>query len=67
MSYQSKLMTSTKISNHNSNPDISASASVVDLVGNQLCMHGPVFCEYSTQQVGISTSSSYNSLYSFEM
>ena len=29
-------------------------ASAVDLVGNQLHMHDPVLCEFSTQQVGFS-------------
>ena len=52
-------MISTKISTHNSKPDILASASAVDLVGNQLCMCDPGFCQYST-------SSSYNYLHCFK-
>ena len=37
-----------------------ASAPAVGLAGNQLGMCDPVPCEYTTQQVWISTSSSYN-------
>ena len=66
ISYQSKLMTSSKIFTCNSKPDISISASAVDLVGNQLCMQDPNFCEYSTQQVGLSTSFSYKYSHCFE-
>ena len=60
ISHQSKLTISTKIFTHNAKSNISFSASAVDLTGNQLCMCDPVSCNYTTQQVGISTSSSYN-------
>ena len=66
ISYQSQLMTSTKIFTHNSKPNIKVSASSVDLAGSWLGMHDPVFCEYSTQQVGLSTSFSYKYSHCFE-
>ena len=46
-------MTHTTISTHSSKPNILASASAEDLVGNQLHMHSLVSCKYTTQQVGI--------------
>ena len=55
-----------EIFTHDSKPDILISASAADLAGNQLCMCDPVFCEYSTQQVGLSTSFSYKYLHCFE-
>ena len=54
------------ISTHRSNPDILASALTAGLVGNQLHMCDPVSYKYTTQQVGISTSSNYNYSCSFE-
>ena len=65
-SYQSKSMTSMKISTHCSNPAILASASAVDLAGNQLHMHDPVPHKYTTQWVGLSTNSKYNYLHCFK-
>ena len=55
ISHQSELRTSTKIFTHNSMPGTFCPASAVDLVGNQLCMHDPVFWKYFTQQVRLST------------
>ena len=49
-----------KISTHNSKPEILASASAADLMGNQLHMHDPVSQEYTTQEAGLSTSFDYN-------
>ena len=43
-----------------------ASASAPGTAGNQLGMHNPVSYKYTTHQVGISTSSSYNYLHCFE-
>ena len=60
--YQSKSVPSMKISTHSSNPNMLASASAADLVGNQLHMHDPVSCKYTTQQMGISTN--FNCSYS---
>ena len=55
-----------KISTHSSNPDISTSASAVVWAVNHLGMCNPVSCKYATQQVGISTSSSYNYSHCFQ-
>ena len=40
--------------------------SAADLAGNQLHMHDPIFFEYSTHQVGLSTSLNYNYSHCFE-
>ena len=55
-----------RISTHSSNSAILASASAADLTGNQLCMHNPVSCEYTTLQAGLSTNSNYTYLHCFK-
>ena len=65
--YQSKLIISTKISTHNSKPNILAnSASAANLVGNQLHMCDPFLCKFSTQQVEFSTDFNYKHSHCYE-
>ena len=66
ISYQYKPIKSMKISTHSSKLTILASASAADLAGNQLHMHNPVSCMHTTQQVGLSTNSTFNYSHCFE-
>ena len=64
--WQLYLRPNTKKITHISKPDMVGSWSCSKLAGNLLHMWDPVSCEYTTQQVGIATSSNYNYLHCFE-
>ena len=59
ISYLPKLTISTKILLTILSPTPWYSASAVDLMGNQLHMCDPVFCDFATQLMGFSTYFNY--------